>query len=129
MIVGFLLVAGAVAIGVVIAVERTGASKNAPLTATTTQVEYTSYDPETRSSSSGVGRSTIEGANVRYRYRAEGRWFETQDPIWKPSARLADRAVCFDPDDPAAHTLRGNTDTPCGEGNHGAVRRAKAVTP
>ncbi|MRJ76844.1 hypothetical protein GEV29_09875 [Aeromicrobium sp. SMF47] len=130
MVLAFAVIGVGVMIGIAIAVERTGSSKNEPLTQSTSQVEFTEYEPETRTSSSGgAGRSTVEGANVEYRYRAGGRWFESSGPIWRPLSGLSDKTVCFDPDDPARHVLRGNAEATCGEGNLGKVRRSKEVSP
>lgn len=128
LVLGLFVVGVVLTVGVAITVERIGSSKNEPLTGATTQVEYTVYEPETHS---GNGRtsSTIEGANVEYQYKAEGRWFKSSGPIWRPLSRLSDKVVCFDPDDPALHTIRGNPEATCGEGNLGGVRRAKEMTP
>jgi hypothetical protein len=128
-IIGFLVVSAVLAVGAVIVVERVGDARNAPLTATSTEVEYTEYDPETHRGGGGTSQSIIDGANVTYRYRADGRWFETTDPMWRPSSELSDQVVCFDPDDPAEHVLRGDAEATCGERNFGKVRRAKAVAP
>jgi hypothetical protein len=116
-IVGFLLVSAVLAVGAVIVVERVGAARNEPLTAASTQVEFVDYEPETHRG--GGGNS----------YEADGRWFETTDPVWRPLTDLSDRVVCFDPDDPAEHVLRGDPEAECGERNFGKVRRAEAVAP
>jgi hypothetical protein len=129
-IVGFAVLGFALLLGVTITVERVGAARNEPLTGTTTQVEFTEYEQETHSSSSGrSGRSTVKGANVRFRYKADDRWFESTESVWHSQADLSDDAVCFDPDDPAQHVLRGNAEATCGEGNFGTVRRAREVAP
>jgi hypothetical protein len=127
-IIGFLVVSVAVAVGITITVLRVNASKNAPLTQQTTELEYTTYEPETHSGRSGTsGHTSIPGANVEYRYRAEGRWFASPERMWLPSSRLSG-VVCFDPDDPAVHAMRGDN-TACGKHNGGTVRRARAVAP
>lgn len=123
-IVGFVVLSAAVVVGVTITVLRVNASKNEPLTQETTQFEYTAYEPETHSSSSGNGRNSVDGANIEYRYRADGRWFASPGSIWLPQSQLS-KAVCFDPDDPAMHALRKQGLT-CGKNNTGAVRRARA---
>jgi hypothetical protein len=128
-IVGFLLVSAVLAVGAVIVVERVGAARNEPLTAASTQVEFVDYEPETHRGGGGNSQSIIDGANVTYRYEADGRWFETTDPVWRPLTDLSDRVVCFDPDDPAEHVLRGDPEAECGERNFGKVRRAEAVAP
>jgi hypothetical protein len=124
-IIAFCVVGAAVLVGVAITVERHGASKNEPLTELTTEVEYTAYEPETHRSGSRTGGTTVPGANIEYRYRADDRWFVSPSPIWLPRSRLELRTVCFDPDDPALHVIRGSAYYDCGEGNIGAVRRAK----
>jgi hypothetical protein len=122
-VLGFVVVSAAVLVGITITVVRMNASRNAPLTQETTQLEYTVVEPESHTRSSGTGTTTIEGANVEYRYRADGRWFASPGRVWLADSRRSD-AVCFDPDDPAVHAIRGD-DTTCGEDNGGAVRRAK----
>ena len=124
-VLGFVVVGAALLVGVVIVVTRGGAEKNEPLTAQTSAVEFTSYEPETR----GRAESRVPGANVEYRYEADGRSYASGDPIWLPAGRLLDKVVCFDPDDPAEHVLRGNPRATCGEGDLGDVRRAEAVAP
>ena len=126
-IVGFVVVSAAVVLSVTITLLRVNASKNAPLTQQTTELEYTTYEPETHSSSSGNGRTTIRGANVEYRYRADGRWYASRDRAWLPNTDLSG-VVCFDPDDPAVHAMRGD-DTTCGKDNGGSVERARLVSP
>lgn len=127
-VLGFVVVSTVVVLGITITVLRVNASKNAPLTQETTQLEYTFFESETHSSSSGrSGRSTVQGANIEYRYRADGRWFASPSRMWLANSRRSD-TVCFDPDDPALHAFRGDNTT-CGENNGGTVRRAEEVSP
>jgi hypothetical protein len=124
-IVGFLMCGLALMVGTVVVVEKVGASKNEPLTSMTSEFEITSYESKTHGS---AGR-TVQGAEIEYRYRADGQWYAYTSPVWKSLNALQDKVVCFDPDDPGEHVIRGYAKATCGEGNRGTVRRAEPVAP
>lgn len=118
---GFVLVGAALALGVVVLVERNGAATKETLTEEATEVELTSVVRETL----GPRNNRRDGWSITYRYTAGERTFTS-------SARLAmgDLAdvVCFDPEDPAVHGLQDDPDVPCGEAVSGGVRRADEVS-
>ncbi|MCD9198529.1 hypothetical protein [Aeromicrobium wangtongii] len=119
-VLAFMVFGAAVLVGVAIAVERRGTAKSEPLTGTTSEVELTDYEPKSHGR-----KKRHQGADIEYLYVAGGRTF--QSSTWLSRTTLSDRVVCFDPDDPAVHAIRGNPQATCGEANHGETRRAVEV--
>lgn len=78
----------------------------------------------TRGSSGG-------GWDVRYAYRAQGRWYGGDDWIsndfWEPGAELV---ACVDPEDPAQHVLKVNASQQCGDETiGGGIATGTPTTP
>lgn len=121
LIVGFMVAGAALAIGLVVVLERDNAAEHQALTRQSTDFETTKRTPEFRGSS----QERVAGRVLEYRYETGGRWYESS--MWLPAVELGDLDVCVDPDDPAVHTIRTRRDVACGEGNvsSGAVHRAE----
>lgn len=121
LVVGFVVIGAALALGVVVLVERNGAETKETLTEEATDVELTSVVRKTL----GPRNNRRELSSITYRYTAGERTFESSALL--EIGDVGD-VVCFDPEDPAVHGLQDDPDVPCGDAIAGGVREADEVS-